>query len=223
MEKERGAKLIAIFALVVGVVGLSLGFAAFTKDLNITFEQSNVNVGGVLNVKLLPSNSKTDATTTVAGTAIGDGASALPATINDGTIIGGLGATFTGKGQSVVYEFYVYNFDQYDAYLTGIEFANYSGASTNKVCTAVSGTEQSQVDESCKDISLTIDVAGKTAIDTNTSSFTTPKLNADLATSVKVTITYSDDDGTHELPNGDFKINFGSIKLSYSSVPGTSS
>ena len=52
MEKERSSKLIAIIALVVAVAGLSFGFAAFTKDLNINFSESNVNVSGDLDVRI---------------------------------------------------------------------------------------------------------------------------------------------------------------------------
>ena len=41
MEKNRSAQVIAIVALVVGVVGLSIGFAAFSSVLNI---QTSANV-----------------------------------------------------------------------------------------------------------------------------------------------------------------------------------
>ena len=51
MEKNQNGKIIAIVALVIGVVGLSLGFAAFTTTLNITsvddvaVDSGNWNVG----------------------------------------------------------------------------------------------------------------------------------------------------------------------------------
>ena len=51
MEKDRSGKIIAIVALFVAVVGLSLGFAAFTTSLtidtaaNVTSNSSNWNVG----------------------------------------------------------------------------------------------------------------------------------------------------------------------------------
>ena len=39
MEKDRGTKVIAIVALIVAVVGLSLGFAAFSSTLTIPLER----------------------------------------------------------------------------------------------------------------------------------------------------------------------------------------
>ena len=36
MEKERGGKAIAIVALLIGVVGLTIGFAAFSNTLTIS-------------------------------------------------------------------------------------------------------------------------------------------------------------------------------------------
>ena len=45
MEKNQNGKIIAIVALVIGVVGLSLGFAAFTTTLNIS-TVANVEVNG---------------------------------------------------------------------------------------------------------------------------------------------------------------------------------
>ena len=41
MEKNRKVQIIAIVALVVGIVGLSIGFAAFSSVLNI---QTSANV-----------------------------------------------------------------------------------------------------------------------------------------------------------------------------------
>lgn len=35
MEKNRNAQIIAVLALIVGVVGLSVGFAAFSNTLKI--------------------------------------------------------------------------------------------------------------------------------------------------------------------------------------------
>jgi len=76
------------------------------------------------------------------------------------------------------------------------------------------------VNSACEDIVLSIDIAGSTAISTNATSFTTPKIEAGEVTPVKVTIEYKDDETTSQLPNGDFKINFGGIKLGYSSLEG---
>lgn len=41
MERNKKTKVIAIVALIIGVIGLSIGFAAFSSILNI---QSSANV-----------------------------------------------------------------------------------------------------------------------------------------------------------------------------------
>ena len=220
MEKDRSSKIIAVVALIIGIVGLSVGFAAFTRDLNITFAESNVKLTGDLDVKFLASSNTGDTNKTVAGSLNG-ATSAIDATIaSDGLTISSLGATFSDKGQSVSYDLYIYNNSEYDAYLKKVEFLNYTGSETNKVCTALSGTTQSSVDEACDDISLSITVGGETVMDTKDSNFTVPKITKGDTVPVKITITYNGGEGSALLPNGDFKINFGGIKLSYSSLEG---
>lgn len=220
MEKERSSKIIAVVALIVGIVGLTVGFAAFTRDLNITFSESNVKVSGDLDVKILASSNTGDTSKTVAGTLKG-ATSALDATISsDGLTISNLGATFNNKNQSVEYNFYIYNNSEYDAYLKKVEFLNYSGKEVNKVCTAVNGTTQSLVDAACNDISLSINVGGETVIDTKDANFTVPKITKGQTTAAKIIISYNGGDNSAALPDGDFKINFGGIKLSYSSLVG---
>ena len=220
MEKDRGSRVIAIVALCVAIVGLSIGFAAFTRDLNITFSDSNVNVSGDLDVKFLASSDKEDTTTSITGT-LNDATAASTATIeNDGLTISNLGATFSDKGQSVEYDFYIYNNSEYDAYLKAVEFLNYTGVETNKVCTALTGTTQSLVDSACSDISLTINIAGEDVLNTKTSNFMSPKITKGETIPVKITIDYNGDENSSLLPNGDFKINFGGIKLNYSSLEG---
>ena len=115
MKKERRYKVIAIIALCVAIVGLSIGFAAFTKDLNITFSDSNVNISGDLDIKFLASYDPTDTSTIVnglganysSGVEVSDETVLVnPATISsDGTSISGLGATFNNKDQVVFYHF----------------------------------------------------------------------------------------------------------------------
>ena len=219
MEKERTTKIIAVVALIIGVLGLSIGFAAFTRELNITFNESSVTPSGTLDVKFTVTNDKEDTSTTITPT-LNDAVAANPATISNGTTISGLNATFSDKGQSVEYNFFVYNNSEYDAYLKNVDFLNYTDSNQNKVCTAVSGTSATMVATACNDIVLSIDIAGSTAIITSASSFTTPKIVAGQIVPVKVTIEYKNDETTSQLPNGDFKIKFGGIKLNYSSLQG---
>ena len=50
MEKDRGGKVIAIVALLVGVVGLTIGFAAFSNTLTIRSEAEYNPDASVFNV-----------------------------------------------------------------------------------------------------------------------------------------------------------------------------
>ena len=49
MEKDRGGRVIAIVALLVGVVGLTIGFAAFTNTLTIQSDASVTPDDSLLN------------------------------------------------------------------------------------------------------------------------------------------------------------------------------
>lgn len=230
MEKERKTRIIAIVALCIAVIGLSIGFAAFTRNLNITFSDSNVNISGDLDVRILASNNPNDTSTIINGEAVvGENIIVNPATItSNGTAISGVGFTFSDNGQGVMYEFYVHNNSEYDAYLKSVEFLNYMGHETNKVCTALEGTTQSMVNDACDAIviGLAADFDGDNGIsdgealyDTigNISQVKIPKDGIILGT---LLIAYIGDSTSAILPNGDFKVNFGDIKLNFSSLEG---
>ena len=228
MEKERNTRVMAIIALCLAVVGLSIGFAAFTRNLNITFSESNVNISGDLDVRFLASADPED-TSTIINAETSSGTTASPATIlGDGKTIGGVWFTFNNNAQSVKYDFYIYNNSEYDAYLKSVEFLNYAGADQNKVCTALEGTNQDMVDEACDSIVAIIgaDFNGDNELFeneiiydsmSNISSIKIPKGGITLAT---LAILYVGDSTSAILPNGDFKINFGDIKLNFSSLEG---
>lgn len=227
MEKDRSSKIIAIVALVVAVVSLSLGFAAFTKDLNITFSESNVKVSGVLDMKFLASEDPNDTNTSINAVSSSEVISANLATIStDGTTISGMGVTFSDKDQTVDYGFYIYNNSEYDAYLNAVDFLNYTGADANKVCTALTGTTQSLVDDSCNDITVVVsfdtdgDGGFDSVVDTGTSGFTSIKVSKGAIVPALISIKYDGSSTSSILPDGDFKINFGEIKFSFSSLEG---
>ena len=220
MEKERNSKTIAIIALFIGVIGLSVGFAAFTRNLDIKSEAS-INPGNLaLNVEFTADNDDNDendtntVTATVTGATAGDASNANPT-------ISGLKANFTAKGQSVTYTFYVHNASDYVAYLKKAEFKNVTGKSSNIVCTAGVSTTENTVNApegstaACDDISLTLSIAGEEAFSTTKESFSSPSIEKNEYQQVIVTISY---DGNNPLPDGDFSVEFGDIVLSYSSL-----
>ncbi len=132
MEKDRGGRIIALAALLVGVLGLSLGFAAFSSTLNIE-TNAKVEVGSKWNVGFsadgttmaplassgAPTVNGTLANTTTAGKA-GGSISLMKYTISQATP-----ATIsTEENSSVTYNFFIKNAGDVDAALETISFGN---------------------------------------------------------------------------------------------------
>jgi len=223
MEKERSSRVIAVFALLIAVAGLSLGFAALTRDLNISL-QADVNPENNLQVAFSTSEDEQ-----VAGTVVGqgtNGASSGDATISasEPTKITGLKANFTKPGQVVTYEFYVHNIGAFDAYLTGVTFENATGEAQPKKCVPGTNTTESYVNNVCDDITVKVNVGGYEAEGSvaNIPDQLLSKTATDTLTTnekVVVTITY---DETGDVADGDFTVNFGDLVLTYSSInPGS--
>lgn len=215
MEKDRSSKVIAIVALLVAVVGLSVGFAAFSSTLTIS-SSANVTPNSDTFKVVFSSNGTTLTTEAVNGDVTGTGASATAATINNDTnpTISGLAATFTEPGQKVVYTFYAHNSGEYDAFLKSVTYANVTGKSESRVCTAGSGTTASYVASACDDISVKVNV-GTTNTTASTANITGHSLVKGAFEQVTVTIEYA---ANGDRADGDFSVAFGDISLVYSSV-----
>ena len=219
-KDNRNVKIIAIAALLVAVIGVSIGFAAFTRtltieaganvtptdDFNVVFSKSNSSVtteGGVDASSKTPSN-LTTSTAVIANDATG------------GPKISNLHATFTQPGQSATYTFYAYNDSSYGAYLTNIIF---TPAATK--CTASTGSTVTSalMTSACSDISIKVSVG----TDTNTANVSASKsvsghaLAAGAAELVTVVISYDQVSG-QTLADGAFDVDFGTIQLKYKTV-----
>ena len=218
MEKDRGSRIIEIVALLVGVVGLSIGFAAFSNTLTIsssaevTPDQSKFNVdftsassGDVSTTPIQPATKNPETLVAANGTIDNSG---------DPTVTG-LHATFTEPGQSVTYNFWAKNIGEYIAYLKSITIANATGAETYKKCTAKTGTTQSLVDAACNGISMTVKVGTEEATSSSIASISNHSLAIDAFDPIIVTISYANGSA---IADGDFDVAFGDITLTYSSV-----
>ena len=207
------------FVLLLVCIGvMSVGFAAFSSTLTISSNAIVKPDAGAF--KVFFSSSATSfkdgyVTWNSTGDAMGGNASIY----NDGEmpIIKDLTATFTGAGQSVSYIFYAYNAGAYDAYLTNIKFNNVDGESSAKVCTAIdSGSVTNSLMESaCNDINVTIDVGTETSVMGSTNGITGHVLRKGVFEEIVVTISYADNSN---LADGDFRVEFGDIGLTYSTV-----
>lgn len=216
MEKNRNAQVIAIVALVVAVLGLSVGFASFSNVLNI---QSSANVkpdSSTLNVDF---SSSIDSVTVaeITPTATPNSIVTTNATIDNSAdpTISNLSATFTEPGQSVVYKFYAYNAGELNAYLKSIVYANAAGSNATKVCTAKEGTTDALVQKACENILVKVKVGNELETATGKASITGHSLAKKTGEMITVTLEYA---AGAERTDGDFSVAFGNITLNYSSA-----
>ena len=218
IARYRRNRKIYFVLLLICICTMSIGFAAFSSTLTISSNAIVKPDAGAFKV-FFSSSGTSFLTNKINGTVVGD-AVAGSATINndgDSPLISNLTATFTGAGQSVKYTFYVYNAGAYDAYLTDIKFNNVDGKSSSKVCTAIdSGSVTNSLMESaCNDINVTIDVGTATSVMGTTNGITNHSLGKGIYEKIVVTISYADNSN---LADGDFRVEFGDIGLTYSTV-----
>ena len=216
MSENKSYKLIAIIAILVGAVGVAIGYSAFSSSLIINSSAEVTPDANLFSVKFSSSDQsvQTNAITPTLSPQNVTGFSGTNATINNSgdPTISNLKATFTEPGQSVTYSFNSFNDGEYIAYLNSITFTG------SKTCTAKNTTTQSLVDAACNGISLSITVGESTKTVTTTetvSSISSHSLATDTAEPVSVTITYASGSG---IADGDFDVTLPSITLKYDSV-----
>lgn len=212
MNNNKGYKVIAIAALILGVLGVSLGYAAFSNTLTISSSASVKPDSSGFNVDFSSSSSAV-ATSDITPTLnkVATGFTATDAQIDNTTdpTISNLSATFTEPGQSATYTFYAYNAGNYIAYLNSIVFSG------SKTCTAKTGTTQSLVDSACNGIELSAKVGSESATTTSVASITSHSLATSTAEEIVVTISYKADSA---IADGDFDVTLPDIVLTYDSV-----
>lgn len=200
MEKSRKTKKSVLIIVLLLVVGLSIGFAAFTQELTI---QSSASVkGDTSTFKVAFSESPSEVT----GSAATTGGKAQGGTFSGATLTG-LTAEFTAPGQQATWELYAYNDGQFDAFLKAVTVGAITG-------TAKTGTTQAYVDEAIKGIKIKVTV-GAAEYATTTEDITAHKLEKTKGEKVKVTLEYA---AGSAIADGDFTVNIGDIKLNYESM-----
>ena len=218
ITRYRRKRKYLLFILMLGVLTMSIGFSAFSSELVIASSASVKPDSSAFRVVFSSSGTQL-LTNKITGTATGD-AKAGSATIENGgdtPRISDLTATFSGPGETVKYEFYVYNSGAYVAYLRDITFKNVSGKSSSKVCSAIDiGSSSNElIDDACNAINISIDVGSTVSVMSSTNGISNRSLNKGVFEKVVVTISYSSS-GTRA--DDDFKVEFGDIGLTYSTV-----
>lgn len=214
MEKNRDSRVIAIIALIVGVLGLSLGFAAFSSTLTIK-SSADVTMSSE-NFDVDFSSISTDVETSNITPKLEGEVTAESAVIDNSSnpIISNLKAHFTNPGQKVTYEFYAYNRGAYDAFLKRITYNNVENADSTRVCTPAEGTTESLVAAACENISVSVKV-GNEDIVKGSETYSGHTLMKNASDPIIVTIEYKENS---PLADGDFDVKFGDIELEYRST-----
>lgn len=216
MEKNRTVQLVAILALVVGVIGLSIGFAAFSNTLKIQSGAEVTPSKDTLNVDFSSSDTAVE-TSKITPVTDPVGVVATEATIDNTSdpTIKNLRATFKEPGQKAVYSFYAYNAGELETYLKSIVYANVTGANSTKVCTAKEGTTDALVQKACNGISVKVKVGSEAETNSGIANISNHSLVKKASEQVTVTLEYA---AGSDRADGDFTVSFGDITLNYSSV-----
>lgn len=191
MKSDRTFKVVAVIALLVAVIGLTIGYAAYTETLTIDGSAKVTPATWDVKFKNLGTTEKT-----------GDATSTDP-TLTD-TTISGFVATLTMPGDSVKYKFDIANDGTIDAKLTTFTMGTLSCAPSSG-----SAATQEQATAVCAELSYTLEYG---------SPLTTPAVNDTLAKetskSAELTLTW-DSNGVAE-PDGNIDVTVGTTTLIYS-------
>ena len=210
MRYETRNKIMIIVVL-LSIMGITIGFAAFTANLTIS---SNVSVNpnaSAFKVVFSKSSTSVDAsniTPTVTPTTISASNGVIDNT-NSPTLTN-LTANFTEPGQKAVYSLYVYNAGEYTAYLNSVTLKGY------KSYTPGEGATISLVGKACEDIKVTVKV-GSDSYQQTTQNITGKSIEAKGSTPVEVTIEYL---SGGDRADGPFSVEFNDISLFYATITG---
>ncbi len=212
MEHNRSTKIISIIALVVAIFGLSIGFAAYSRVLNInTNKTQNISKNNQANLNVQFSAASESACTDVSVSGLANGGRGGVATLS-GTTISNLTASFdsavnNGKGK-VTYIFYVRNEGMITAYLTGVDFES-------KNCVSTNGASIELVQIACNDITVDVQVGNQIYNSSSDNIIDSKALNPKDSEKVIVTIS---NDGAHAV-DGNFTATIDNIIFTYSPMP----
>lgn len=236
MEKGNSTKIIAIFALVLAVTGLSVGFAAYTSTLNIS-ANANVEVSGAeWDVGFASSGTMAPLTGTPTsingtGTTSAGSVNLLKYTLSQGTA-----ATLSNTSTSTVsYAFQIKNAGSINANLASITSAGLSCAynssaqsrvleqdatpNTGKQVTAETGTIEPTDCRTMFNATLTIDGTSYNLNDLSNETFS-GSIAAGASKDATLTISGTGTTPTN-IPTGDFVVTLGATTVVYTSASGS--
>lgn len=222
MEKQKGTNIIALVALVVAVVGVTLGFAAFSNTLEITSSATVTPNESTFNIDFSTVSDSISTTGMTINASDGAGGDATITNNSDTTAsLTNLTTTFSNIGQTVTYNFYALNTGEYDAWLKAINFDNAEGKDSFISCEANGGTNAEMVANACETIDVTVKVGADNAVSTTTTfDVSTHELKVGNSEPIVVTVSYAGDSNklNSARADGPFTVKIGKISLNYGSV-----
>ena len=218
MRKYQKTRIISVIALVIAVVGMTLGFAAFSNTLVISSSATVKPDASTFNVELSPITASSDNKTVIGLNNAGE--QVATATISDDKkTLTGVTANFTVPNETITYTFYAVNTGEYKAYLSEVLFKEVVNETSSKVCTIPddSTATASLVADACDDISISITVDGK-EFTGNMPLYDGTGIGIGSYSTIVVKITYKENGARAD---GEFNISFGDITLNYTSADTT--
>ena len=205
-NNNRYSKYVAVIALLISVVGVSLGFAAYSNTVQIQAAADVTFVPVKVGELSVDPDSQEDGSVTPTTTG---GATAEAADLDESGIEN-IKVHFTATGQSATYSFYGVNTSAFTAYLNSVVFGTKacSPSTTGNPATAA------YVTEACNDIVMTISVGSDSWTETE-SVVDGHSLSSESNEPIAVTIEYLDGGNTAD---GDFDVDFGTSTITYGTV-----
>ena len=215
MKNKQG---ITIAALIIAIVGLSIGFAAFANTLTISSSASVNPDPTSMNVVFSSSSSSAQYNSITPTKNINDVTNFTATNANitgaDYRTLNNVSAAFTEPGQSVTYNLYVYNVGSYKAYLNELNMGT-------KTCSIVENQEhpeqeatESLKNAACEGISIAVKIDNVTL--TSSGSLNNMELNVDTSKPVQIVISYASGSA---YVDGPISVSFGNITFNATSAP----
>ena len=220
---------LTVIALVVGILALTVGFAAFSNTLTIN-QTANVNPNNNLNVVFSKSRTTTNPGSVEATVSDTSSSRVAPtggvATIDNDSMqtFSGLEANFTNPGQTVTYDLFIHNAGSIKAYLTNLKFNNIQNETVFRKCSAKTDgvavadrATDTLVQRACNNIRVTVTVGygeQDPIILTSSGSLQNKEILPEAGIPVRVVISYTG----NNYVDGPMKVEFGDITLSASTT-----
>ena len=206
MNREREMKTLVIAALVISVVAIGVGFAAFSTTLQINGTAS-VNTGGKTWSVLFTSVEKTEASSAGLEATIPSIGNGTTGENTSKTKIGTVTANFTAPGQKLQYKITVSNSGTYNAKLTAANIP------TLKTITVTGTGETAETDAANvkKHLKFSFTKADGSAVTPETDT-----LAAGTTQDYLYTIEYEDLTNAAELPKAQVSISIPQTPLTFS-------